>query len=322
MNDRDRLEEPPPILRSRGVPPVSRSVKNAPARVWWRRGSDAPADRPPERTSRPIRGRVALGLLALVAIGVQGWTIQRLNTLRSDISAAGTRLEEARGSLAMLWATTNRLDEDQMVRLAMLADSIRSVFAYAQGEIRLWEAAYYAHDQRLRENAARITGNAEALTRLTTGLRAANNRVDDLASAGAAQRSRLEALEREDQAHGSVLDRLAHQAQAQETSLRDVGTAISGLRQNLANLDTELAGLEEQLESSNSAYTQIDTRLERLAGWVDGFRRAGLSAEAVQGRLTALADELRRVRLRVDSLRSPMATASPIASPPLRPGPR
>jgi hypothetical protein len=47
----------------------------------------------------------------------------------------------------------------------------------------------------------------------------------------------------------------------------------------------------------------MDTRVDGLTGWVDGFRRVGLSGEAVADRLSALTDELRRVRLRVDSIR-------------------
>jgi hypothetical protein len=46
--------------------------------------------------------------------------LHRLARVRTDLAVAGASLEEARGSLGMLWGTTNRLDEDQMARLALL----------------------------------------------------------------------------------------------------------------------------------------------------------------------------------------------------------
>jgi chromosome segregation ATPase len=143
---------------------------------------------------------------------------------------------------------------------------------------------------------------------MTTGMRAANTRIDVLAGQDEAQASRLDALARQDRAHATLLEGLAQRAQSQESTVRDVTTTLASLRETLAGVDAELVGLEDRLSASSSAYGQMGTRIDGLAGWVDGFRRAGLSGEAVADRLSGLADELRRVRLRVDSIRPVRAT--------------
>lgn len=302
MSDYDPLQEPPPTPRFKALPPPA--PRKASRVSAWRRRESA---KRPDVEAGPGRPRVtkgfALALVALVVIGLQAWTLQRLARVRSDLSVAAASLEEARTSLGLLWQTATRLDEDQMAGLALLSDSIRSVFAYAQGEIRLWETAYYAQENRLDENAARIGRNADAIARMTTGMRAANTRIDALARVDETTATRLDALGRQDRAHGTALESLAQRTQTQESTARDVTATLATLRQTLADLDAELLGLDDRLSASSSAYGLMDTRVDGLAGWVDGFRRAGLSAEAVAGRLSALTDELRRVRLRVDSIR-------------------
>jgi uncharacterized coiled-coil protein SlyX len=302
MDDDEHIEEPPPMRRSKALPPARRSV--GPFAAWRHRSSAKRPDLDSGHASRSASTKViVLGLAALTVIGLQAWTLHRLARVRTDLAVAGAGLEEARGSLGMLWATTNRLDEDQMARLALLADSIRSVFAYAQGEVHLWEAAYYAQEQRLGENAGRIASNGEAITRMATAVRTVNTRLDEFARVDVAQRSRLDALERQDRTQGSLVEALARRTDTQEATVVDVTTTVAALRETLAKLDAELAVLEDRLAVSSSAFGQMDTRIDRLAGWVDGFRRAGLTGEAVENRLSALADELRRVRMRVDSLR-------------------
>ena len=307
MNDFDPLQEPPPMPRFKALPPTP--PKAGRVSSWRRRAS---ANRPDVESgrggARSLPKGPALALAALVVIGLQAWTLHRLARVRSDLSVAAANLEEARTSLGMLWETTSRLDEDQMAGLAQLADSIRSVFAYAQGEVRLWETAYYEQERRLDENAGRIGRNSDALARMTTGMRAANTRIDVLAGQDEAQASRLDALARQDRGHATLLESLAQRAQSQESTVRDVTTTLASLRETLAGVDAELVGLEDRLSASSSAYGQMGTRIDGLAGWVDGFRRAGLSGEAVADRLSGLADELRRVRLRVDSIRPVRAT--------------
>ncbi len=213
---------------------------------------------------------------------VQGWL---LHGARSDIGDLRTRLDQAHTSLGQIWETAKGLDQDRMRRLALLADSIRSVFDYAQGEVRLWS-------QRLDEN------DRNTATRL-----------DDFARADQVQLLRLDGLERQNRTYSSAFEALARRAQSQETSARDFSTTVASLRATLGRLDGELAALEQRHAASTSTYAQLGRRVESLSGWADGFRQAGLSGEAVQGRFSTLADELRRIRIRVDSLRPMVRTA-------------
>jgi len=315
MREIPRIEEPPPIHRSQPQPPVKRGVGRL---IDWRR----PSARRPEPSSPPAsrgmamsRTALALSLAAFTVIALQAYTLHRLARVRTDLSLAGANLEEARASLGMLWETTQRLDADQMTGLAQLTDSVRSVSAYAQGEMRLWDAAYYAHEQRLDENAGRIAGNAEAITRMTTAARATTARLDELARFGEAQQNRVGALEEQDRTQGSLVEALAGRTRTQEATLAGMTTTLATLRETLAEVDGELAELEDQLAASGSAYGELDTRIATLTGWVDGFRRAGLSGTTVESRLTALADELRRMRMRVDSLRPVRSAGRTLAEP-------
>ena len=85
--------------------------------------------------------------------------------------------------------------------------------------------------------------------------------------------------------------------------MHDVGSSVNMLRETLGRLDDGLVSLQQRIQASTSGYAQLGRRVESLTGWADQFRRAGLSADAVQGQLSALSDELRRIRVRVDSLR-------------------
>ncbi|MGH7462327.1 MAG: hypothetical protein ACREMA_15050, partial [Longimicrobiales bacterium] len=61
--------------------------------------------------------------------------------------------------------------------------------------------------------------------------------------------------------------------------------------------------LERRQATWASDYVQLGRRVETLSSWADGFRRAGLSGDVVQGQFSTLTNELRRIRIRVDSLR-------------------
>lgn len=306
MPEIPRIEEPPPIRRNRTLPPAKRSVGRL---IEWRR----PSGKPPEPASPPVleggdRRALAVGVGALAVIALQAWTMHRLAGVGTDLANTEAELEEARASLGLLWDTSEGLAANQTTRLAQLTDSIRSVFAYAEGELRLWDAAYYAHEQRLEENAGKIARNVEAIASMSAAAGRVSARLDELARSAEVQEQRLVVLEEEDRSQASALESLASRTGAQEATLVDLGTTVAGLRETLAGVDGELAALEELVAASGSAYGELDTRIEGIAGWVDGFRRAGLSGAALESRLSAFAEELRRVRMRVDSLR-PVRTA-------------
>lgn len=338
MQDYDPIEEPPPIERSGALPPAAgkgffiafrrRSQPDEPEFVppepaapparesAWKLKTSRTASRPSpaEDEPRPRAGGLriaAIAVAALVVIGMQGWTLHRLSRVRHDLSTAGSSLAEARGSLGTLWETTKDLDQDQMARLTLLSDSIRSVFAYAQGQINLWEAAYDAQQRRIEEDAARIGRNGEAITRMT---RVVDGRLDALAGADRTQQSRLDALARDDRTQMSMLEALAGRTQSNETMLRDVSATLSGLRQTLASLDGQLAAMEDRYATSTTAIQELHARVDGMAGWVDGWRRTGLNGPAVEERLATLADELRRVSVRVDSMRFRATTVRPAES--------
>ena len=301
--DYDPLQEPPPIPRFELLPPERKSGRTS---SWRRRESmKRPTARGGPGGPRRIPKGAALAAAALVVIGLQGWTLLRLARVRADLSVAAANLDEARASLGLLWETTSQLDEDQIAGLTRLADSIRSVSAFAEGEIRLWETAYYDQDRRLNENAGGVRRNADAIARMATAMRTVNTRLDALAAVDETTASRLAALARRDQEHATLFEDVVRRTVAQESTGRDLATTVGTLRQTLSELDTELVALDDRLSASGSAFVQMDSRVEGLADWIDGFRRAGLNGEAVAGRLSALADELRRVRLRVDSIRAP-----------------
>jgi hypothetical protein len=288
----ENLEEPPPIHRY--VASAEAPRKFGLLAVWTSRssGSRASADLGPP-AQRRSKSSVILALVALVMLGVQGWTIHGLVRARKDLVEVDTRLAEARNSLGLVWESTKRLDADRMARLGSLADSIRAVLEYAQGEVRLWEATYANLGQKLDANARNAAST----------MRVVNTRLDGFARMDQTQRSRLEALERQDRTHGSAFEALSRRTISQEAATHDVFAMVASLRETLGKVDSEVDRLQQRFASSNSAYGQLGRRVESLAGWADGFRRAGLSGDAVQGQFASLADELRRIRIRVDSLR-------------------
>jgi hypothetical protein len=291
----ENLEEPPPIRRY--VAPAEAPRKFGLLAVWTSRSSGSRASHASADLGPPAQRRskstVILALVALVLLGVQGWTVHGLVRARKDLVDVDTRLAEARNSLGLVWESTKRLDADRMARLGSLADSIRAVLEYAQGEVRLWEATYANLGQQLEANARNSAGT----------LRVVNTRLDGFARADQTQRSRLEVLERQDRTHITAFEALSRRTISQEAATHDVFTMVASLRETLGKVDSGLGRLEQRFASSNSAYGQLGRRVESLAGWADGFRRAGLSGDALQGQLASLADELRRIRVRVDSLR-------------------
>jgi chromosome segregation ATPase len=166
--------------------------------------------------------------------------------------------------------------------------------------MRLWDAAYSTLENRVDENA-RTTARGD--TAILKSMRGLNTRLEVAARADLAQRSRLDALERQDRTHSYAVEALLRRTQTQEASMQDVGSTVAFLRTTLSKLDSDLDMLQQRLAASSSAQGQLGRRVESLSGWADGFRRAGLSADAVHGQLASLSDEVRRIRMRVDSLR-------------------
>jgi hypothetical protein len=278
------LEEPPPIHRA------SYAGKNRgkgglfggqPSRSPTPRGRDlgavAPSDSPKT---------VLLVLVFLVVLIVQGFLYRGV---RRDLAEQRTRLEQTNTELAQVWESAKGLDQDRMAQLALLADSLRSMLDSAQSKVELWEETYATMEQRLDDKYRSIS---------TTSPAPRTSRSDP------AGLSRLDALERQDRTHRYAFEALSRRAQTQERATRDVSTSLAALRETLRRMDVALA----QQPGTASASGQLYRRVESLAGWADGFRRAGLSGDAVQRQFSTLSDELRRIRLRVDSLR-PMSRA-------------
>lgn len=282
MDDFNYLEEPPPIVR---VNPAEARRKSGLHAAGSNRSSAPPGSRDAGAVAQPRSGNgVLLKLTALVVLSVQGWLYLGV---RGDLADLRTRLEQAHKSLGQVWESAQGLDQDRMGRLGLLADSIRSVFDYTQGQVQQWDTTYANLGQRLDEN-----DNARGVV---------NTRLDGFARADQVQRSRLDALERNDRTHSFAFEALSRRAQIQEANTHDVNATVASLRETLGKLDASLAVLEQQ----HASFGQLGRRVESLSGWADGFRRAGLSGDAVQGQLSALADDLRRIRIRVDSLRPP-----------------
>jgi hypothetical protein len=279
MDDFNYLEEPPPIHRTVVHPEPRRKTGLLAARPS--RPSAPPADRDYGAAAQSSSGKGVLLSLGLVVVVIaQTWLYFGL---RGDLAELRTRHEQAQSSLAQLWESAKGLDQDRMVRLALLADSIRSVFDYAQGQIQVW-------GQRLDENDRNTVMAAQTL----------NLRLDRFATADQVHRSRVDALERQDRTHSYAFEALSRRAQLQESSMRDVSSSVAWLRESLGRVNSTLAALEQQY----AAYGQLGRRVESLSGWADEFRRAGLSGDAVQNQFSALSSELRRIRIRVDSLRT------------------
>lgn len=324
MTEYPRIEEPPPIHRRPPESPrssmsglIAWSQRLAPKRRTAAGGAEAVT--PMGRTARPgpehghtstdgSRGRDAKLLLAAAVLFVmmiaQGWTIHRVGTVRGDLAATEVELGEARASLAQLWDVTELLGAEQIARLAELTDSIRAVLEYAKGEARLWNVVHTTQDQRLEASEGRLAQHGGSIAQLTIASRRADARLAELGRTGEIQGARLASLEQSARTQTTALDALARRVQAQESDVRAMTATLATLRDGFAGLDTELAGLARELAATGSRYGELGVRIERLNGWIEGFRQAGLSGEAVDRRLAALTSELRQVRLRVDSLRA------------------
>lgn len=228
---------------------------------------------------------VLLSLAALSAVSVPTWLYIGV---RNDLADLRTGLVLTRSTIREVGDLVNDLDRESMKRLAMLGDSIRSVFHYAQGEAQAWHQRFDETD------------------------RAMTIRLDGLARVDRAQGSRMDALDRQNRTYSSAFAALSRRAQTQESTTSDITASVSSLRTALSRLDGELirldgelAALEERYLASTTAYGQLGRRVESVSTWADGFRQAGLSGEAVRGRFSALNAELRRIRMQVDSLRPP-----------------
>ncbi len=308
MDDNEHLDEPPPVHRR------ARQVEtgNGLLTEWLGRPSGAHRGVDLGRARRTgTRKRILLGLGCLAVLCVQAWMVNALVRARTDLVHVSKSLEDARSSLGLVWESTKRLDQDQMTHLALLADSIRSVSDYTQGEMRLWETTYANLQHQMEENFRKGAKTDTAILRsMTTAMRGLNTRLEVFARTDQEQRGRLDALDR---SQALAVEALARRTQTQESTMHDVSATVGTLRETLGKLDSDLETLDQRLAASSSQYGQLGRRVETLSGWAEGFRRAGLSGDAVQGQLTALADELRRVRVRVDSLRAasrPMISAS------------
>jgi chromosome segregation ATPase len=272
------LEEFPPPDRRHPAKPAIPARRTKPAEA-------AATAEPARRTGRgPGRSWVQYAALVAVAGGAAGgtyyWIDQRMSELESNLAHALTSLEDAGGSLRLLWNTTTKLDENQAARQALLQDSILSVKSFVESELgKLWETAYRDHETRLAENADRLRSHNASIRQLVDATGRTNIR----------------------------LDAILAQNRTLEQNLSNVSESAGALRQTLAALTSQLQELQGQLSTARVAQTQIATRVDGVEDWVDGFREENLSAETVRNQLATLARDLRMVASRVDSLRTQSA---------------
>ena len=298
MDDFNFLEEPPPFERDEPNAEPRRKPGNqlVLASDQWTGSShhssnrsSIPPSAPPVMRASGARVRAAravlLSLGALVALSVPTWLYIGV---RNDLTDLRTGLVLTRSTIQEVGDLVNDLDQERVKRLAVLSDSIRTVFDFAQGEAQAWHQRFDETD------------------------RAMTVRLDGLARVDRDQRSRMDALDRQNHTYSSAFAALSRRAQIQESATSDVSASVSSLRAALSRLDGELskldgdlATLEERYLASTTAYGQLGRRVESVSTWADGFRQAGLSGESVQGRFSALTKELRRIRMQVDSLRPP-----------------
>jgi len=274
MEDRMfELEEPPPPRREK---PVKKSSTPAPT---------------------PVAG---LGLaLVLLAAGATVAAMQvrmnrRVAQLEDRIEATAQGLSEARNSLSLLWTTTTQLDATQAERAdslkLTLQDSIASVQAYAENEFsRIWQTAYLEHERRLNAAATGIRQNGEAIGQLVSQSGRTNARIDDLVRA--------------DQSQTTVIAGMEETVSSMHQTLASVDGQIDVLDDAVTALDVQITALTGEVNTTRNAQGRLGTRVDGVEQWVDGFRSEGLNANAVQSRLSSLVEDLRLVRIRVDSLR-------------------
>jgi chromosome segregation ATPase len=267
------LEEPPPPRREK---PVKKSGPLAPT---------------------PVAG---IGLtLVLLAVGATVAAMQvrmhrRVAQLEVRIEATAQGLSEARNSLSLLWTTTTHLDATQAERAdslkLTLQDSIASVQAYAENEFtRIWQTAYLEHERRLNAAATGIRQNGEAIGQLASQSGRTNARIDELVRA--------------DQSRTTVIAGMEETVSSMHQTLAAVDGQIDVLDDAVTALDVQISALTGEVNSSRNTQVRLGTRVDGVEQWVDGFRSEGLNANAVQSRLSSLVEDLRLVRIRVDSLR-------------------
>jgi chromosome segregation ATPase len=228
---------------------------------------------PKQATPRFLRAAL-IAVVGAAATWAYARLSQRLSDMEGDLAAAHASLDDARGSLGLLWTTTTRLDESRVAQQDVLRDSLGLVRDFAEGGMRLWEAAFEDHERRVSANASR--------------LREQQRSIGQLFDATAALHTRLDAL--------------VGQSRLLESDLRLASGTVTTLRQTLASLTGRLQGLDGQLAVSRTDQLQLASRMDGVEVWVDSFREQDLDAGAVRARLAALAADLRFIASRVDSL--------------------
>jgi hypothetical protein len=252
-------------------PPIQRVLESRKSGAFGARSNSYSAPRSGQDTAAPNRssaGAVLVSIAALAVLSVQGWIYF---SVRAELADMHARVEQAHDALAQVWESAKGLDEDRMGQLTQLADSLRTAFDYAQLQAQQLDADH------ANGGNARLEGLENAV-----------------------ERERMDALERRDRTHSMAFEALSRRAQIQEANMRELSSSVASLRATLSRMDGALAAVERQ--------NPLGRRMESALGWVDDFRRAGLSADAVQSQFSALSIELRRIRVRVDSLR-PMGRA-------------
>lgn len=224
-----------------------------------------------------MRFAVLLAVAGTAGAGTYTWIDRRMTELEGNVAHALTSLEDAGGSLRLLWNTTTKLDENQAARQALLQDSIVSVKAFVETELgKLWETAYRDHEARLTESADRLSSHDRSIRQLVDATGRTNIRLDAILS----------------------------QNRTLEQNLRSVNETADALRQTIVAVSSQIQELQNQLSSARASQVQIANRVQGVESWVEGFRDENLSAAAVRDRLATLARDLRAVSLRVDSLRT------------------
>lgn len=267
------LEEPPPPRRDKPVKESSSGVRTPVASVGF---------------------MVVLFVAAGAVAALQVRTARRVSRLETRLETTAQGLAEARNSLSLLWTTTTQLDATQAERAdslkLTLQDSIASVQAYAETEFsRFWETAYLEHERRLDAAASGIRRNGDAIGQLTTQSSRVNARMDELA--------------RSDQAQGDAISNVGQTVSSMSATLTSVDNQMDALDGAITALDVQISALTGELNTSRTAQARLGTRVDGVEQWVDGFRSEGLNADAVQSRLASLVEDLRLVRMRVDSMR-------------------
>jgi len=232
-------------------------------------------------------------VLLVAALPVAGYTRLsiRLSDVNSELEVAREALEEVHGSLGLLWSTTTRLDESRMAQQDVLRDSIGRVRNFAEGGMRLWEAAFEDHERRLAGNAARLVAQQEHIDRLLKATTDLDTRVVGVAGQG----------------------------RSLEAGFALASRTVSSLRDSLALLGSQLVAVETRLADARADQARTAGRVDGMELWVDAFREQDLDAGVVRERLAALASDLRLIASRVDSLGSRTDSARAGLYPP---GPR